>query len=128
MFDYAFHVFHPSDLKMSKDVTKALHICMLSIALQADGMLKLDLQAHSRLLCAMAVHPTRPVFATAAEDATLAVWTLPDGDQDVSLVQSALNSCSSAATVACDLQHPEDLFCNIMWSFYCTTAMLPRVM
>ena len=46
-------------------------------------MLKLELQAHSRLLSAMAVHPTRPLFATAAEDATLAVWQLADGAQEV---------------------------------------------
>lgn len=46
-------------------------------------MLKLELQAHSRLLSAMVVHPTRPLFATAAEDATLAVWQFTDGAQEV---------------------------------------------
>jgi len=51
--------------------------------LQDVGVLKTELQAHSRMLSAMAVHPTRPLFATAAEDATMAVWQLPDGDQEV---------------------------------------------
>ena len=46
-------------------------------------MLKTELQAHSRMLSAMAVHPTRPLFATAAEDATMAVWQMPDDDQEV---------------------------------------------
>lgn len=35
------------------------------------------------MLSAMAVHPTRPLFATAAEDATMAVWQMPDDDQEV---------------------------------------------
>lgn len=43
-----------------------------------------EVQAHSRLLAALAVHPTRPLFATAAEDATAAVWTLSDDERQVS--------------------------------------------
>ena len=45
---------------------------------QVDGLVRAELQAHSRLLAAMAVHPTRNMFATAAEDATLAVWMLSE--------------------------------------------------
>ena len=32
----------------------------------------------------MAVHPTRPLFATAAEDATVAVWMLSEDQSQVS--------------------------------------------
>ena len=46
--------------------------------------MKAEVQAHSRLLAAMAVHPTRPLFATAAEDATVAVWALSDDQSQVS--------------------------------------------
>ncbi|KAA6423698.1 MAG: hypothetical protein FRX49_06269 [Trebouxia sp. A1-2] len=53
------------------------------------GMLKTELQAHSRMLSAMAVHPTRPLFATAAEDATMAVWQMLDADQEVDCKWSA---------------------------------------
>ena len=43
------------------------------------------------MLSAMAVHPTRPLFATAAEDATMAVWQMPDDDQEVcQLLSSSL--------------------------------------
>ena len=44
--------------------------------------LKLELQAHSRLLSCMAIHPSRDIFVTAAEDATCNVWTLPLTDSD----------------------------------------------
>jgi hypothetical protein len=44
---------------------------------QADGALRCEVVAHSRSLSALALHPRRDVFATAAEDATVAVWTLP---------------------------------------------------
>lgn len=36
-----------------------------------------ELQAHSRYLSAMDIHPWRDVFATVAEDSTVGVWTLP---------------------------------------------------
>lgn len=36
-----------------------------------------ELQAHSRFLSAMDIHPWRDVFATVAEDSTVGVWTLP---------------------------------------------------
>jgi hypothetical protein len=36
-----------------------------------------EMQAHSRYLSAMDVHPTRDAFATCAEDGTLAVWGMP---------------------------------------------------
>ena len=36
-----------------------------------------ELQAHSRYLSALDMHPTQDVFATVAEDSTLAVWELP---------------------------------------------------
>ena len=36
-----------------------------------------EMQAHSRYLSAMDVHPTRDTFATCAEDGTLAVWGMP---------------------------------------------------
>lgn len=49
-----------------------------------DGLVRAELQAHSRLLAAMAVHPTRNLFATASEDATLAVWTLSEDQAQVS--------------------------------------------
>lgn len=55
-------------------------------------MLKTELQAHSRMLSAMAVHPTRPLFATAAEDATMAVWQMLDADQEVCQLLSRLGS------------------------------------
>ncbi len=51
--------------------------------LQDVGVLKTELQAHSRMLSAMAVHPTRPLFATAAEDATMAVWQMPGDGKEV---------------------------------------------
>ena len=36
-----------------------------------------EMQAHSRYLSALDMHPTQDVFATVAEDSTLAVWELP---------------------------------------------------
>jgi WD40 repeat protein len=36
-----------------------------------------ELQAHSRFLSAMDLHPWRDVFATVAEDSTVGVWALP---------------------------------------------------
>lgn len=51
--------------------------------MQVDGSLKLEIQAHSRMLCAMDVHPSQPLFATAAEDATFAVWSLSEDSHKV---------------------------------------------
>ena len=50
---------------------------------QVDGNLKLEVQAHSRMLCAIDIHPSKPIFATAAEDATFAVWGIPHDGQEV---------------------------------------------
>lgn len=44
--------------------------------LQVDGSCQAEIQAHSRMLCAMDVHPSKPLLVTAAEDATFAVWSL----------------------------------------------------
>lgn len=42
----------------------------------------MEVQAHSRFLSCLALHPRRPMFATAAEDATIHVWEMPDpGEQ-----------------------------------------------
>lgn len=54
-------------------------------------MLKSEVQAHSRLLCAMAVHPTKPLFATASEDATVAVWSLSNDGHEVKHSASQLH-------------------------------------
>ena len=51
--------------------------------------LKLELQAHSRLLSSMAIHPSRDIFVTAAEDATCNVWTLPLTGSDQVRIQAA---------------------------------------
>jgi len=76
--------------KLGCSYTQRHESCLLAIleerscrVLQDVGVLKTELQAHSRMLSAMAVHPTRPLFATAAEDATMAVWQLPNDDQAV---------------------------------------------
>lgn len=57
----------------------------------ADGQLKAEVQAHSRFLSALAVHPTRPLFASAAEDATFAVWSMADAQQ----VHTLMSGCWS---------------------------------
>lgn len=50
----------------------------------------MEVQAHSRLLSCLAVHPWRPMFATAAEDATVHVWELPEpGEQTQALLSGA---------------------------------------
>ena len=51
--------------------------------MQVNGNLKLELQAHSRMLCAMDVHPSKPLLATAAEDATFAIWSIPNDEEEV---------------------------------------------
>lgn len=55
-------------------------------------MVKAELQAHSRLLAAMTVHPTQPLFATAAEDATVAVWMLSEDESHVSNAYQVLTN------------------------------------
>ncbi|KAL3154103.1 WD repeat-containing protein 54, variant 2 [Trebouxia sp. C0010 RCD-2024] len=61
-----------------------------------DGLVRTELQAHSRLLAAMAVHPTRNMFATASEDATLAVWML---SEDQSQARPLLSACWNNAVL-----------------------------
>lgn len=56
----------------------SLHVCVVQVTMR----LKLELQAHSRLLSCMAIHPSRDIFVTAAEDATCNVWTLPLTNSD----------------------------------------------
>lgn len=41
------------------------------------SFLEAELAAHARTLTALAVHPTRPTFATVGEDSTLRVWSIP---------------------------------------------------
>eukprot|EP00899_Mesostigma_viride_P027496 jgi/Mesvir1/7931/Mv11853-RA.1 len=46
-----------------------------------------EIMGHTRFLSALAMHPTKDVFVTAAEDSTVNVWSLPDasGKVDVKL-------------------------------------------
>lgn len=44
---------------------------------QRDGALRCEIVAHSRWISALDLHPSRDVFATAAEDASVTVWALP---------------------------------------------------
>jgi WD40 repeat protein len=51
--------------------------------------LQAQITAHSRFLSAMDVHPTKDVIATASEDATLNVWSLPMKEPKVQCLFSA---------------------------------------
>merc|ERR1711988_557874 len=44
-----------------------------------SGSLAVQIQAHARFVTAIALHPTKDLFATAAEDTCFSVWTLPAG-------------------------------------------------
>ena len=50
-------------------------VCFVSISSQKIWQ---EVQAHSRYLTAIDVHPSKDLFVTAAEDSTIAVWTLPE--------------------------------------------------
>lgn len=41
------------------------------------SFLEAEIAAHARTLTALAIHPTRPTFATVGEDSMLRVWSLP---------------------------------------------------
>ncbi len=51
--------------------------------MQRDGKLRADIGSHSRLVSGLALHPSRDVVASVAEDGTLAVWSLPLGGNKV---------------------------------------------
>jgi len=48
----------------------------------------MELTAHSRFLSAIAIHPSKDIFATVAEDSTLNVWTLPDCGNKLEVLMS----------------------------------------
>lgn len=56
---------------------------LLCVSVQRDGKLRADIGSHSRLVSALALHPSRDVVASVAEDGTLAVWSLPLGGNKV---------------------------------------------
>ncbi|GFR46250.1 hypothetical protein Agub_g7799 [Astrephomene gubernaculifera] len=53
-----------------------------------DGKLRADMGSASRLLSSMAIHPTKDIIATAAEDGSLHVWALPIGGAKADLLLS----------------------------------------
>jgi WD40 repeat protein len=73
--------------------------------LQASLQLTTEIKAHSRWLSAMDIHPTKDLVATAAEDASVAVWQLPaaaDGQ-----VSSCLSSCCAGGLPGCSSVVPQ---------------------
>ena len=82
--------------RFSAQVTKESASCVLQVTMH----LKLELQAHSRLLSCMAIHPSRDIFVTAAEDATCNVWTVPLNDSDQVCTQ-AVHQFTFSASMSC---------------------------
>eukprot|EP00455_Lapot_gusevi_P043654 TRINITY_DN533_c0_g1_i10.p1 TRINITY_DN533_c0_g1~~TRINITY_DN533_c0_g1_i10.p1 ORF type:complete len:279 (+),score=51.99 TRINITY_DN533_c0_g1_i10:156-992(+) len=62
--------------------------------------LKVEIDAHSRPIYALHVHPHKPVFATGGEDTVVNVWSLPDADGKVALLYSS----EVKDTLICGLQ------------------------
>lgn len=50
---------------------------VIQILSQDSLQLQVEIFGHSRMLSSLSMHPTRDVFATAAQDSTLNVWKLP---------------------------------------------------
>lgn len=74
-------------------VRKDLIVCarlsgVVQIFGRRDLALKAEIEAHSRWITAMDIHPTRDVIVTAAEDCTLNVWQLPLGGRRVAALLS----------------------------------------
>lgn len=60
---------------------------------QSDGRLRMELVAHSRLLSAMDIHPSRDLLATVAEDGTLGVWEVAIATAKVRERRSTSGGC-----------------------------------
>jgi WD40 repeat protein len=64
------------------------------------SILEAELAAHARTLTALAIHPSRPTFATVGEDCTVRVWSIPNTTS-----QQASNGCTtSRSKILIDMQ------------------------
>jgi len=64
------------------------------------SILEAELAAHARTLTALAIHPSRPTFATVGEDCTVRVWSIPNTTSQ----QASNGSTTSRSKILIDMQ------------------------